>query len=670
MKKKTIFKIYITASIFFTLAYAVIPIIPYTARFTWFENLEVVSLNFRMKMRGPVKPSGKVVIIGIDDRSISALAIRERDPWPWRRSVYARLIRKLGDAGAKSIIMDLSFDYMDPDDLEGDRQFAEILFEYPIVTIGSYVVESAEKYMLMDGKYREKLEQNQDYLRFRYQFLNPDPDPYYLSSFYSVYKMVPPDTLFMNSARGYSIYEIGSADEDGMYHIIPLVFHEQYLNKQGKASLIFLPTLDILGLCAYYGIEPSEILLDLKRHRIILGDKCTIPVDEKGYFTLNYYTESFPEKSAVDILESGDPALLKKYFRDKIVLIGYTSGAKGLFDVRPTPFNKNEAGIQLHATLLQNVLDRNYLIRLPYAANLGIILLCLIFFSCILHFSGLRTGIALALSFIAAFNIIAYILYLKNIWADVFYPDILFFVFFLFNTIIRVYRENKEKIQIKSFFTKFVPAPVVEEILKDPKRIHLGGERMNITVLFSDIVGFTSISEQLEPEEMVRLLNEYLTEMTAIIKDRFNGTLDKFIGDAIVAIFGAPFSAPDDPVRAVNAALAMRDKVRQLQEKWQTRGEKYIFRIGIGINTGYAVVGNIGSPDRMNYTCIGDTVNTASRLESATRTTDAEILISDSTYQAVKDYFKCIELAPIIVKGKKDALRIYSVISRKGRYVK
>ena len=205
---------------------------------------------------------------------------------------------------------------------------------------------------------------------------------------------------------------------------------------------------------------------------------------------------------------------------------------------------------------------------------------------------------------------------------------------------------------------------MVEEILKDPTRINLGGEKMKITVLFSDIVGFTTISEQMEPVELVRLLNEYLTEMTAIIKDQFGGTLDKFIGDAIVAIFGAPFSKPDDPVRAVNAALAMQKKVAELQRRWKERGEKFVFGIGVGINTGPAIVGNIGSPDRLNYTCIGDTVNTAARLEAATRSTGASILISAATYAYIADYFQCEELPPISVKGKKEPLVVYSVLSK------
>ncbi|HEX3044823.1 MAG TPA: adenylate/guanylate cyclase domain-containing protein, partial [Bacillota bacterium] len=636
-------------------------------KFDWIESLELVTVNFRMLLRnlnGPMKHSDQVIIIGIDDRSLLQLQFAQNNPWPWKRSVFADLVNKIGEGGAKSIIIDVAFETPNPNDLEGDRLFAESMFMNPMVTFGTTLINNKKEFASLPAVYQTQLNKNRDYIKYRYQLANPDLN--YSYKYFSTYKLVPPYQLFGNTAFGYGSIEVGLPDKDGMYHTIPLVTNEVFLNEKEQGSFILLPNQDILGLTAFFGISPGECTYDLKNKRILLGKYRSIPVDNNGYFTLNYYGKrTFPEISVIDVLHIGNPAQLQKLFRDKIVLIGYTANSKGLFDLRPTTFNKNEAGIQIHATLLSNILQQKYLTRLSLPFRLGLIFGLLVIFSLVLLTPRHRTGILWSAFLIIAFNIINYLCFLQNLWVDLFYIDIVLLGFFIENSIARVYQENREKLQIKGFFTKYVPAPVVEEILKDPTLIHLGGEKMKITVLFSDIVGFTTISEQLEPVELVRLLNEYLTEMTAIIKDEFGGTLDKFIGDAIVAIFGAPFSRPDDPVRAVSAALAMQAKVAELKRRWQERGEKFVFGIGVGINTGPAVVGNIGSPDRLNYTCIGDTVNTAARLEAATRSTGAPILISAATYADIADYFHCEELPPMSVKGKKEPLVVYHVLSKK-----
>jgi adenylate cyclase len=633
-------------------------------KFNWLESLELVTLNFRMNLRGPATHSNQVIIVGIDDRSLIELLFKHQNPWPWRRSVFAELVDKIGAAGARSIIIDVTFETPNPDDLEGDREFALSMFNNPLVTFGTTLINNQKEFLNLPGFYQKELTGNLDYIKFRYRMAHPDL--YYITDFFPTYKMVPPYSLFMNSAWAYGSLEIGLPDADGFYHSIPLVTYEKFLNEKEKGSLILLPNQDILGLCAYDNVPFDQCVFDLETKHLMIGAKRVIPVDKYGYFTINYYGKrSFPEISVMDILTEKDSTRLESLFNNKLVLIGYTASSKGLFDLRPTPFNNNEAGIQIHATVISNILERNFLQRIYFPYMLIIIFTWLCLFSVILYLPQLRFSIFWALLFIVTYNIINYLCFTRNLWIDVFFPDLVMFGLFLQSAVSRVYQENREKLQIKSFFTKYVPAPVVEEILRDPARINLGGEKMNITVLFSDIVGFTSISEQLGPVELVRLLNEYLTEMTAIIKDRFNGTLDKFIGDAIVAIFGAPFAAADDPIRAVNAALAMQEKAAELQEHWRSRGEKFVFGIGVGINTGPAVVGNIGSPDRLNYTCIGDTVNVAARLESATRTTGAPILISVSTYEAVKKHFNCTELEPLAVKGKKEPLPVYRVHSQK-----
>ena len=648
--------------IIISLALAILYIFIRAIGFGWIENLELVSLNFRLNMRGPIPHADQVKIVAIDDHSLSELYYKDHNPWPWRRSVYADVINKLGDAGVKSIIMDVSFDTTNPNDLEGDRAFAMSLFTHPYVVIGAYLINNRAEFTELAADYQKKLRENTNHLRFAYQVANPEE--YSLLDFYKPYLMVPPEELFKNCAWAYGSYEIGLPGEDGMYRSVPLVLDEQFLHENGSASMVYLPTIDILGLSAYFGLNPGDYVLDFKNHRILLGDKRSIPIDVNGHFVVNYYGKrAFPEISIIDILRMS-PAELEKEFKDRIVFIGYTATSKGLFDLRPTPFNRNEAGVQIHATMVQNILDENYLIRASFWVNVLLVFILLCISAYLLALPNLKWSIVSNLGFLALYNVINYFLFLRNIWVDLFYPDMVLLAFLLYNTITRVYQENRERLQTRNFFEKYVPAPVVAQILKNPALINPGGERMEITVLFSDIVGFTPISEQLEPEELVRLLNEYFAEVTPIIKDQFGGTLDKFVGDAIVAIFGAPIPGPNDPLQAVSAAMAMRDKVLELQERWRARGEKVLFDTGIGINTGPAIVGNIGSPDRLNYTCIGDSVNLAARLESATRTTGASVLISASTYSYVKDHFQCKEITGLQVKGKKDSLTVYGVLGR------
>lgn len=631
--------------------------------FNWIENLELVTLNFRMKLRGEVPHQDKVKIVAIDDRSLSRLYQQEGNAWPWSRGVYAEIIEKLKAAGARSVIMDISFDTYRKNDQEGDRKFAETLFFNPEVTIGTTLINNKKEFDELDPAYQNKLKETRDYLKFRYKISNIDE--YYLPDFFTTYKLVPPEEMFRHAVNAYSTFEIGLPGADGIYHAIPLIINEDYMNQEKEGSLVLLPNIDILGLASYLGIKPGDYVFDIKNKEIQLGNKLTIPVDSSGYFNLNYYGKrAFSEIPAVDVLNDSAENL-RDIFEGKIVLIGYTAQAKGIFDARPTPFNSNESGIQLHATLLENILDRYYLKRLPFWLNLLLIGITFLISVQILRISNLKLSILLNILFIFLINLINYILFINNIWMDLVYLDLILVLYLTTNTIIKVYRENRERIKTKNFFSRYAPAQVVDEILKNPEMINPGGQEKEITVLFTDIVNFTGISEQLQPSELVRLLNEYLSEMSTIIKNKNKGTLDKFIGDAIVAIFGAPFSKEDDPIRAVNTALDMKEKAEELQDLWKKRGEKIIFDLGVGISTGKAVVGNIGSQERVNYTCIGDSVNVAARLEAATREAGFKILISDKTYSLVKNHFICRKIEELAVKGKKESLTVYSVISRK-----
>jgi len=230
-------------------------------------------------------------------------------------------------------------------------------------------------------------------------------------------------------------------------------------------------------------------------------------------------------------------------------------------------------------------------------------------------------------------------------------------------TVYRYITEEREKKKIRGAFQYYLTASVINEMLKDPSKLKLGGDKKDLTVLFSDIRGFTTISEKLTPEALVHLLNEYLTEMTNLVF-KYDGLLDKYMGDAIMAVFGAPLDQPDHAVRACRTALDMMEELKKLQKKWADEGRP-VFDIGIGINSGDMVVGNMGSDMRFDYTVMGDSVNLGSRLEGINKEYGTNIVISEYTYAAIRDALLCRELDSVRVKGKKLPVKIYELLGEK-----
>ena len=229
--------------------------------------------------------------------------------------------------------------------------------------------------------------------------------------------------------------------------------------------------------------------------------------------------------------------------------------------------------------------------------------------------------------------------------------------------IYRYVKEEREKKKIRGAFQYYLTASVINEMLKDPTNLKLGGDKKDLSVLFSDIRGFTTISEKLTPEELVRLLNEYLTAMTNIVF-KYEGLLDKYMGDAIMAVFGAPLDQPDHARRACLTALEMMEDLHKLQKKWEAEGRP-ILNIGIGINTGDMVVGNMGSEMRFDYTVMGDMVNLGSRLEGINKEYGSNIILSEFTYNVVQDSVSCRELDWVRVKGKNKPVKIFELLGEK-----
>jgi adenylate cyclase len=228
------------------------------------------------------------------------------------------------------------------------------------------------------------------------------------------------------------------------------------------------------------------------------------------------------------------------------------------------------------------------------------------------------------------------------------------------STVYSYVSERRQKILIKGMFSQYVNPTIVDELVAHPDRLRLGGEKKEVTVFFSDIENFTQISEKIQPENLVMILNDYLSEMTAIVIAN-NGTLDKYEGDAVVAFWGAPLPQDDHAVRACRAAVQMQRKLDEIRPQWEREG-KPLLRIRIGMSTGEVVVGNMGGANRFDYTVIGDTVNLGSRLEGANKQYKTRIMISESTYKYAKDFIHSRELDLLVVAGKTEPIRVYEVV--------
>lgn len=356
------------------------------------------------------------------------------------------------------------------------------------------------------------------------------------------------------------------------------------------------------------------------------------------------------------------------YFEGKIVLIGVTSPIE--HDDYTVPIsNKDMPGVEIHANLVQSILTKDFLYYQGDVTTLGVIFLFALLTGILLF----RFKMHVATIFVAVLAI-AYIFFSiiytfdSGVIMNILYP--LLSVSMVYIALVVVYYRTEERSRkwITSVFGKYVSPMVIDTLIKNPDSINLGGEKRNITVFFSDIRGFTSISERLAPEELVRLLNEYLTEMTSIImKDQ--GLVDKYMGDAIMAFWGAPLDQPNHAEMACLSSLEMMDKLRELQKKWKGEGLPS-FDIGIGLNSGDAIVGNMGSASRFDYTAMGDNVNLASRMEGLNKIYGTNIIITENTHKIVKDKFETRKLDVVKVKGKKKPILIYELLSQKDKLSK
>ena len=441
---------------------------------------------------------------------------------------------------------------------------------------------------------------------------------------------------------------------DGVVRWVPtLMQHDEYMFPPLSLQVAREAVQSPLAVNIYeFGVE-----------KMALGE-IPIPVKENGDILINYYGPAltFDHISATDVLTG---KVGQEELSGKIVLVGAT--AAGIHDIHTSPFGPLFPGVEIHANIMESILQNDYLMRPEWLSILDLLMIAV---------SGLFLGLvsqkykAYGAATFLAFGMLGYLafdFYLftqKGLWVNTVYP--IFTQLFVYSGLILYHFgfEQREKRFIKGAFSQYLAPTVVNQLVDNPDFLKLGGERREITAFFSDVAGFSSISEKLEPEKLVKLLNDYLTKMTDIIL-KYEGTVDKFEGDAIIAFFGAPLIFKDHALRSCLVSVEMQECLEIMRTDWRAQGEPELF-MRIGVNTGPAVVGNMGSTTRLDYTMMGDSVNLAARLEGVNKQYKTYTMISESTYEQAKDGIEAREVDLIRVVGKREPVRIYELLGKKG----
>lgn len=596
----------------------------------FFEILEGKLYDVHFALRGPVPESDQIVIAVIDEKSISQIG-----RWPWPRSIFAQLFEELVAQGARIVAPDIFFS--DPSIGEQgtlhDAAMTTALIRHPEIYTGYYFLTTPEE-LKESALDREALNQNFEDLRNDAIDVDYKTGGKAAAGIQNIYR--PFSRYLTGKRQGFFNVIHGS---DGTVRALPLL-----ISHREKVFPSF-PLQIALGT-----IGRKDPLAFLKRLRL----------DSEGRFFVNFRHRggSFTRISAVDVLEGDQTTVVK----DRIVLVGAT--AAGLEDQHPTPVDPAMASVDLAANVLDNMIQGDLLRndRLTELVSSVLILFAGILLALLLPRFNAAVGLLLFLSLTAFQSILLHFVFIKFQWAlQNIYPLFSSFLVYGGTTLYRYFGEEKEKRFISETFQHYLSPDVIRELTDNPNKLRLGGERKELTVFFSDIREFSSMVETTPPETLVSFLNSYLTPVTNIILEQ-KGLLDKYIGDAVMAVFGAPLPEPDHPRLACQAAVDTVRLIKAEQETWVKEFGIPKLRIGIGINTGMMTVGNMGSERRFDYTVLGDAVNLASRLEGLNKYYTTNILISQSTYEKVKNHFPFREIDDVKVKGKRQSVRIFELL--------
>src|SRR5271168_608120 len=678
-----------------------------TPIFAFLQRFEYDSLDTRFRYRPPTKIDQDIVIVDIDQHSQEVLG-----RWPFSRIYFANLLEILHSDGAAVAAFDITFskpevsaaslqafekalharksrmERVDPKlaaELQNlaagsnaDQQFAKAIQKFGSVVLGNYFLYTESDLRDIDAAVLDAYAKQLSFFSFpqvqsvksraaygkqdfasliaKYQISHPLPQgaEANLDIFTKALSGASSGTGFFNAP----------SDTDGIVRTATMVL--PYGRSKDFSDWDLYGSLDLMAVRAYLGVR-DDLILTYGQNGIVdiqFGNKRRVVPNDIGEALINYHGPAYTylHKSMADVLEGKVPA---KVFRGNIVLIGAT--ATGIGDIKSTPYSGTDyPGVEVHANVIDNLLHGNFLLRGAKQQLLDVLLILLL---------GVPLGIFMALvpprvmyfglGLLGPLVWVDYVAFLHGWWLNFSIPAITVTSNVLLVSLYRAPVEEKEKRKVRSAFGQYLSPEVIRRLLLNPQLVE--PRRTEISVMFSDIRGFTTISEQLDAQELASFLNEYLSDMTRIVFKHL-GTLDKYIGDAVMAFWGAPFEEPGHAAKACNAALEMMKRVRELQKQWEAQGKPSL-EIGIGLNTGVASVGNMGSVLRYGYTALGDSVNLSSRLEGLNKDYGTHIIVNETTYQAAKsDGFVFRELDLMRVKGKLRPVTIYQLMGRQADF--
>jgi adenylate cyclase len=677
-----------------------------TPIFAFLQRFEYDSLDTRFRYRPrsatPIDP--EIVIIDIDQHSQEVLG-----RWPFSRSNFANLLDILHADGAAVAAFDITFskpeisdasiqafekalqarkkrlERLDPKfaaelqnlaaESNADQKFAASIQKFGPVVLGNYFLYTEADLRSIDAAVLDAYAKQLSFFSFpqvqsiksraafgKQDFAN-------LISKYQLSHPLPQGAeanleLFTNALSGASSgtgFFNAPSDTDGIVRTATMVL--PYGRSKDLREWDLYGSLDVMAVRAFLGVR-DDLILTYGENGIVdiqFGSRRVIPNDI-GEALINYHgpAYTYPHYSMADVLEKKIPPAT---FRGKLVLIGAT--ATGIGDIKSTPYSGTDyPGVEVHANVIDNLLHGDFLRRGAKQQLADALLILLL---------GVPLGIFMALvpprlmwfglTLLAPLLWVDYLAFLHGWWLNFSIPVITISLNVLLVSLYRALVEEKEKRKVRSAFGQYLSPEVIRRLLVNPQLVE--PRKTEISVMFSDIRGFTTISEQLDAQELALFLNEYLSDMTGLVFKYF-GTLDKYIGDAVMAFWGAPFEVEGHAIKACESALAMMARVHEMQKKWEAEGRPHL-DIGIGINTGNASVGNMGSTLRYGYTALGDTVNLSSRLEGLNKDYGTHIIVNETTFSAAATAgFVFRELDLIRVKGKKLPVTIYELVGRAG----
>lgn len=659
-------------------------------------KLETAIFDKKLQMRGSLNPEAKIGILAIDEKSINQFGRP-----PISRQYYKKAFENLKKHGVQWIGMDVIFsedERMSVDDISprlkeiisseskeenltnlleilngknvrsvADQSLFEGISDFKNVVMGFF-------YFKAENEANDNLGPVNRYEGLAYmqsseiEFLN-FPEGKSLSDYNKPIKPagIVSNTDYLSSASEHFSFFSNEADGDAINRWATLV---------ANINGVVLPSLSLKTAVSYLnrGIEITFDEIGVSSIRLYdkedwSAETIDIPVDPLGLgrVLINHRgpSRTFPHFSLADAYNDTFTAEQKSRLKDSILLLGAT--ATGTNDIRPNPFDAMIDGVENHAAVIDNIINQDFYKRpLEIFSTERNILLAVGISSTFLFsiLSPVGSGILLILTLGAIFLSDYFYYFNDGVWLYTGVPSLLLLLIFGLTIFHRFAVEQREKRQIRGVFQHYLSPEVIDDILSQSGSLGLGGARKDLTVFFSDVRSFTTISESLTPEKLSDVMNRYFTPMTSIILQS-KGVLDKYIGDAIMAFWGAPLKLENHPDIACTCSLAMLDELDRLREEFAKEGLPAI-DIGIGLNTGPMSVGNMGSEERFTYTVMGDSVNLGSRLEGLTKDYGVKIIISEYTYEKItKEIFYTRELDDIRVKGKNIPVRIYELIRPK-----